>query len=1221
MESIGSQWVGIPILTTQQKPSAMNSIASSRIQKPRSSKFRMFRHYFLAMLSLVAFWVPSLLAEDTQKPAILIIDNERGGRDYWNPLTLQEMLDAGYEVGQCARGKTPKAEELQRYNIVLLVGLPPDFSTDLLPKLETFMEQGGGVLVVPSCRVEKPLEGGEFLKWLQRLGATIYFQGVVDPERRQVVDWCKWPGAPEYIWTSEIAENPITRGVKNLWYRTGVSVHYSVLSAPLTLDANWTPLLFTGPGSRAVSWAESPFERESILSSAFQKTYGDFILPQGQQGGKLPLLAVRARGQGRLAVFSVNPQDLFWSPYIPAQGGVMLHKGFKDRPSDGWALMNNLYTWLAEPSLAGNALGGAKTVLEQLFRKPATAPQSVDWKRASETGLAPSIPGADPILPSPSPAASDKPIDTVAAVPCGLAGAHTAYSSGSGTVAEWVAAAKASGLDFIIFMEDIGKMNAGKWEKLKADCAAISDDQFTAYPGMEFEHENFTRGYFFNRHWLWLVEENILTRDRQYIQTSRNIPGSHAGPLQLWLAYEQPFPLRTLMTLGFFSHQSNLTPAWAHRAFGSMSIFTRDKKGVIDDIKDTLPVFLRLQSQKLVISPMALALMSDPSEIAGVVKRGGPFVTTLGGKKNVGAAIDTGGAYCYGGRASALCATTGPQILNWSASQTCAYVIPRWNVARREEDFFALDNFRYRVRLAAQSAAGLKEVVVYDGDQGVYRRFLPDGKKQFEATLDLSNGQSRHLVLVVKDQAGGIAVSPEIQTETWLNRHYLCADRCNFGTGNEGQGAWYTHPGPYTTQQGRETMLMARWARPVISADVLALKVNLDTRMETAGAFGYGFGKPWESYYRTWPMEEMTISKTDYRWRGDFGGPIFNLEEYFPGALDSIWDFPMPSEPFYPENRWKTDPWIAGLPDWKRSGHSSTEVVLTENVTFQKPWVSALRETRDYAKGQGTYDFRISGKRLSGSLPDNGAPALEQVGEVPEGGLFALKSEAGKTGDCWLVTGKGLTYKLSASNGKVTVDVGWPVADAKAKKGTAYRWEVYALSGPPTEAALNELLQSSGLKAGIGTLVENRFPYTFIAADGAVTLKAEDLRSVPCEWIPLEVRGLHTRRTAYWIEIGTNRIRPIGVDPDGVGRVVLWRGKHGTEFFCGHPISCADPEIWYDAVRMANGEWIIDVNNPTDKPRPAAFTWNAGWPLRGKLPEPFTLPPGGRQQFTIKEGK
>jgi hypothetical protein len=54
---------------------------------------------------------------------------------------------------------------------------------------------------------------------------------------------------------------------------------------------------------------------------------------------------------------------------------------------------------------------------------------------------------------------------------------------------------------------------------------------------------------------------------------------------------------------------------------------------------------------------------------------------------------------------------------------------------------------------------------------------------------------------------------------------------------------------------------------------------------------------------------------------------------------------------------------------------------------------------------------------------------------------------------------------------------------------------------------------------------------------------------------------------------------------------------------------------------MANGKWILDINNSTDKPRTAVFTWNSGWTLRGKLPDAVTLPPGGRQQFTIKEEK
>ena len=565
-----------------------------------------------------------------KKPAILIID-DGSSRDYpWNPLTLQEMLDAGYEVGKCPEGKTPTEEELKRYNVVLLVStLGLNFAADLQPKLDKFMEQGGGVLVIPNGISTTPLDGvfrlPSLLKWLKELGATIYLQVVLDPERREGVDWCKRPGAPQYIWTSEVADSPITRGVKTLWYRTVLAQYggsgYSasgyalLMSAPMELDGKWTPLIFTGPGSRTISWAESPDPNT-------RKAYEGFIEPPVKSQGCLPLLATRNCGAGRLAVFSVNPQDLFWSGYIPAMGGVMLHRGFKDRPSDGWKLLDNLYRWLAEPSLAGTALGGAKTVRNQLFREPLTTQKPYDWKSGAEAGLgAPLVAIADQLQ-----AGAVTPADRLAAeagrdVPRGLAGAHSAYSSGKGSVAEWVTAAKAADLDFIIFMEDLSQMNAEKWEKLKAECAANSDDKFLAYPGMEFQHDNFNRGYLFSRNWRWMEEEKILTKDRRFIQNSRNVPDSQGGAFWLWLAYQQPAGLSCCMILGFFSHQTNLRPAWAHSAFGSMAVFTRDRNRVIDDFADTLPVFLTLQNQKLVISPMSLSLMADPGEIAGAVKK------------------------------------------------------------------------------------------------------------------------------------------------------------------------------------------------------------------------------------------------------------------------------------------------------------------------------------------------------------------------------------------------------------------------------------------------------------------------------------------------------------------------------------------------------------------------------------------------------------------------
>ncbi len=1182
---------------------------------------RLVRRSFapLLLVATLAVCGQPLYAQAAAQPAILIIDDSYGGRNYWNPLGLQEMLDEGFAVGMMPRGKTPTDDELQRFNVALVISVRDDFATDLQPKLERFMRQGGGVLVVPPG-TQATVHGGlrPLLTWLQRLGATENLQGVLDPDRRQVVDWCKWPGWPEYIWTSEIEPSPITEGVKNLWYRTGLTAYGMMLSAPFELDAQWTPLVRTGPQSRAVSWPEAP-EMKDFLSKDLKASLGDFLPAQGKGEGRLPLLAVRPFDQGRLAVFGCNPQDFFWTGYIPAQGGVTLRRGFGDRPSDGWRLLANLYRYLAQPSLASDTLGGFVTVPEQLFRTVPGPPQPYDWKNGAEAGLGGSFAGADPLLTDSVSSASQVSAGaTLPSAPRGLVGAHTAYSTGTGTVAEWAQAARAAGLDFLVFLDDVAYLNPDKWEQLKADCAAASDDKFLAYPGFEFKHELGNRGYFISREWVWPQDQKIFTKQGNKLNTSRS-NGPDSGSLLLWLGYDQPVNRSTQYTSGFFSHRTNPTPPWAHRAFGSFALWAREGDKLLDSQEQTLPVFLKLQNQKLHISPMSLSLMSDPEQIAGAVKRGGPFVTMLGQQKDVASLLDRGGTYCYAGRASGLVATTGPSILTWNGSYTTPYAIPRWNVAKREEDYFVLDNYRYRVRLAAASPIGLSEALIYDGDKGLYRRFLLDGRQQFEATLDLENDQHRHLVLVVKDTAGGMAVTPEIQTETWLNRHYLCADRCNWATGNAGQGAYYQHPGPWTTQAGPQTMLVGRYARPVISDDVLALRADLDMRFETAGAYGYWYGNPWHCYYQAWPEPEMELHRTTFSWKGQYGGDVYFLEEYFPAAIDTIWDFPKPDQPFYPECRWPQDPQAAKLLQWKPLQHTLNETRLLADVTFQEPFVYALQVNKDYTPGQASFDFRLGGERLTGPLPDEGAPALVKEGPAPAGGLFCLTGEAGKSGWSWFVTGENLVYRLRAEAGKTTLEVGWSAPARQGKKGTVYRGEVYGLEGEPTEAALAAMLAPAGLQATVGELLPARVPYTVQAKRNAATLRVTDLSALPFEWIPLEIRGLRTNATSYYLEIGSDRIRPVGVDPDGVGRVVLWRGKKQVDLFIGNPLLCSDPDVVYDAVRMADGQWLVDVNNPTDQGRSAVFFWNPAWPARGPLPGKLSLPPGGRAQFTSQE--
>ncbi|MCG2661744.1 MAG: hypothetical protein L6437_16045 [Kiritimatiellae bacterium] len=1075
------------------------------------------------LLSVLVFCVAgawfSCLADEpkagTAKPAILLIDIRC---DYWNPLVVQEMLDEGFEVAKLARSEKLTWEELKKFNMVILVWPPKGFDTDIRPLLDRFMNEGGGVLVVPyqDMAAEVPQTLPPVLRWLKGLGATLYGQGIVDPKREAKIDWCSWPGQPTYIWTSEMTDSPITSGVKNLWYRTGINSRKFLLSAPIEIDGNWRPIVLTGPDSVAVSWKEVALDT-SPLKAANPDLYGEFMIPAGMKTGRQPLLAVRECGKGRLALFAVYPGELLWSGYIPAYDGVMLKRGFQGRPSDGWQLLKNLYRWLSAPSMKIAGLGGYKTVRNRIFREPPAPPRPRSW-----------VNGDTPILGKPT-----------ASIPRGLVGAHTSYSTGTGTVAEWVKAAKAAKLDFLVFLEDFSHMNSDKWEKLKADCKACSDKDFLAFPSMEFQLELGDRGFLLEPGITW-PGTNLLTRDGRRITTSR-VMDSNTGVIWLYLftgqSEEVKAPSAGNATMGYYSHKTNFTPAWDRRLSNVFPLFTRTREKMIDDF--ALQDYLVLQSQNLVETPIALSLMFKPKEIGeairdgwpsttvlldnklkGIKGKGGwPFVTMLNDKQDMSHALNFAGAYCYAGRVGTLCATTGPNILNWDCTASVTYHVPRWRVAKREDDFYVLNNYRYRVRLRAASDKGLAEVLIYDGDKGVYRRFLPGGDKTFEVTLDLVNDQVRHLVAVVKDIAGGVAVSPEIKTENWLLRSYWCSDRCNFGCQPHGHGAGYPRPEPWTTQNGPQDLLLARWSFPVISPSVCVTRANLYTRFGTAG----GYSCMWNTYYRTWPTEEMDITQTSIAWAGTYGGDVFFHEEHLPLGLDSIWSFPFPKEPFYKDTKTPRPDPIAGLPNWK-AGHETKAVKLKKDVEFREDFVRAVNITTNYAAGWGAYDFRLGNKKVTGALPGAGKPELKLSGKARSGGIFALETAPGYKGLIRSVTGKDMTWRLHAADGKATLEIGWPAAPEQSRKGTVYRWESYAFDGAMTGLRLDRLLCPDGIEVLEGEFQAEKLPYTFMARNGAARFRVTDISALPFEWVHMEVHGLDPHRTAYYAEIKTPKL-------------------------------------------------------------------------------------------------
>ena len=66
----------------------------------------------------------------------------------------------------------------------------------------------------------------------------------------------------------------------------------------------------------------------------------------------------------------------------------------------------------------------------------------------------------------------------------GVIGPRTIYCTGLSSPEEYVAKAKALGLDFVIFLEDFAALKPSGFENLKADCRRLSTETFWPCPAL-----------------------------------------------------------------------------------------------------------------------------------------------------------------------------------------------------------------------------------------------------------------------------------------------------------------------------------------------------------------------------------------------------------------------------------------------------------------------------------------------------------------------------------------------------------------------------------------------------------------------------------------------------------------------------------------------------------------------------------------------------------------
>ena len=316
-------------------------------------------------------------------------------------------------------------------------------------------------------------------------------------------------------------------------------------------------------------------------------------------------------------------------------------------------------------------------------------------------------------------------------------------TGGRGSVAEYVAEGKKAGLHFIIFAEDFEQLTPESWSQFKRECAASSGNDFLAVPGFEWRNP--------------LGDRSIMAGPVAYPDKSVFAPGTKRIVHQdvFWFAAGAPMNLSC--------SAKNRTPLWNFKTVNAFPVEVwKDGKRREDNFKE----YLYDQGREHFYTPVVVNWVKSPQELAAAV-RTAPATILLGNAlKDVMALVQQN---LFGTQSLLAYVTAGPQIAACHGFNLCRATAGAMLVPGTD---------RWRLRLAAASAKGLREVRVYDGREVAYR-FDAGGKTEFVTEIDGHHDRQHHWVPVVEDVAGQLAIGPVFGTFDLLCEQKMDGDRQN----------------------------------------------------------------------------------------------------------------------------------------------------------------------------------------------------------------------------------------------------------------------------------------------------------------------------------------------------------------------------------------------------------------------------------------------------------
>ncbi|HEY3415259.1 MAG TPA: hypothetical protein VGM23_00115, partial [Armatimonadota bacterium] len=500
----------------------------------------------------------------------------------------QPLLEAGYTLSRCPLEEVPARLASGQYNVLLLGRYYTLRHTkqqedillaELTAALRDFLARGGGVFFT--------LPSGGVLPYDELLapyGVQILTLGVRQEEQSICAGDEISPTI--YAYTSAIAPE-IGEGIDGVWYPAMMGHSLGTRPVYTRAEDGWQVFL---------AGTESSHTDRQHVGGGNAIVSPDETVPDYAQS--VPILAAREVGLGRLAVCGIPSGHNIDSPHNFPLAKQFLIDGFQGKPSGMAQLLVNLAGWLATPSVASGALGGAPSDADALLPQAPKYPADPPVKWAART-----FPPDDP-----------RPRR-------GLVGARTQYSCGRGTVAEYVARAKAAGLDFIVFLESFPDITEEGWTALVTECEAHTTDDFLAVPG-------YTVDDCANVHWfqygytITLPKADLLSNDGRMLATagpdeprysSRNnrMDALHLNYLFL--------DLQARCRRGRYLQGDTQTLFIDQRSCDSIALVTWKDGEILEDVRDRYRAF---EDRHMRLNPVVLTLLDSPEDVARAVASG-----------------------------------------------------------------------------------------------------------------------------------------------------------------------------------------------------------------------------------------------------------------------------------------------------------------------------------------------------------------------------------------------------------------------------------------------------------------------------------------------------------------------------------------------------------------------------------------------------------------------